>query len=58
MNFIFPGVFLTGTAAELVPVVSIDRRTVGNGVPGPITRELMKKFHEYAQENGTPVYGD
>jgi branched-chain amino acid aminotransferase len=50
--------FLTGTAAEVIPVVSIDRRTVGDGVPGPITRELMKKFHDYAQENGTPVYGD
>jgi branched-chain amino acid aminotransferase len=48
--------FLTGTAAELIPVISIDRRTVGTGIPGAVTRNLMKKFHDYVQNNGTPVY--
>jgi branched-chain amino acid aminotransferase len=38
--------FLTGTAAEVVPVVTVDCRTIGDGVPGPITRELMTRFHE------------
>ena len=38
--------FLTGTAAEVVPVVKVDSRTIGEGVPGPITRELMARFHE------------
>ena len=38
--------FLTGTAAEVVPVVKVDSRTIGDGVPGPITRELMARFHE------------
>jgi branched-chain amino acid aminotransferase len=38
--------FLTGTAAEVVPVVKVDSRTIGEGVPGPITRELMTRFRE------------
>ena len=38
--------FLTGTAAEVVPVVKVDIRTIGEGVPGPMTRELMARFHE------------
>lgn len=38
--------FLTGTAAEIVPVVRVDDRVIGDGKPGPITRELTKRFHE------------
>lgn len=38
-------VFLTGTAAEVIPVVKIDNRAIGNGEPGPVTRDLMKRFH-------------
>ncbi len=38
--------FLTGTAAELVPVVKLDNRPIGDGVPGPITRSLMAAFRE------------
>jgi branched-chain amino acid aminotransferase len=37
--------FLTGTAAEVVPVTQIDGRPVGDGKPGPITRNLMGAFH-------------
>jgi len=48
--------FLTGTAAELIPVISIDRRVVGKGVPGPLTQKLMTLFHAYTHSNGTPVY--
>jgi branched-chain amino acid aminotransferase len=36
--------FLTGTAAEVVPVVRIDNRTIGAGKPGPITRRLADEF--------------
>lgn len=36
--------FLTGTAAEVIPVVEIDGRIVGNGTPGKITRELIDLF--------------
>jgi branched-chain amino acid aminotransferase len=38
--------FLTGTAAELIPVVKVDSRTIGDGKPGPITRDLTRRFHE------------
>jgi branched-chain amino acid aminotransferase len=37
--------FLTGTAAEVIPVVDIDGRTIGAGVPGPITGRLTRDFH-------------
>jgi len=41
--------FLTGTAAEVIGVVEIDGRAVGEGRPGPITKLLRKKFFEYAR---------
>ncbi len=37
--------FLTGTAAEVIPVVEIDGRTIGAGVPGPVTKRLTADFH-------------
>ena len=36
--------FLTGTAAEVIAVVSLDGRTIGDGTPGPITRDLLARF--------------
>ena len=48
-------VFLTGTAAEIVPVVAIDRRKIGTGKPGTATRRLAGEFHAFAQTNGTPI---
>ncbi len=39
--------FLTGTAAEVVPMVKLDDRTIGDGRPGPITRKLMDAFANY-----------
>ncbi|HEY7422654.1 MAG TPA: branched-chain-amino-acid transaminase [Gemmataceae bacterium] len=41
--------FLTGTAAEVVPVVQCDGRLIGNGKPGPITRQLRERFHQLAR---------
>ncbi len=38
--------FLTGTAAEVIPVVKVDNRPIGDGKPGKITRELIRKFRE------------
>ncbi|MGA2799248.1 MAG: branched-chain-amino-acid transaminase [Thermoguttaceae bacterium] len=38
--------FLTGTAAEVVPVVKVDSRTIGSGSPGPVTRDMMTRFHK------------
>jgi branched-chain amino acid aminotransferase len=43
--------FLTGTAAEVIGIVDIDGRSIGDGHPGPITKLLRKKFFEYAQGN-------
>ncbi|HEX8002159.1 MAG TPA: branched-chain-amino-acid transaminase [Mycobacteriales bacterium] len=39
-------VFCTGTAAEVVPMVEIDDRTVGTGVPGPVTRRLVELYRQ------------
>ena len=47
--------FLTGTAAEVGPIVEVDTRVIGPGVPGPVTKEITIRFHEYAQNSGTPV---
>lgn len=53
--YIADEVFLTGTAAEIVPVVKIDGRMIGTGKPGRITKLLMEKFKDYVVENGTPI---
>jgi branched-chain amino acid aminotransferase len=42
--------FLTGSAAEVVPVIKVDARTIGSGKPGPITRDLMARFHQLTKE--------
>jgi branched-chain amino acid aminotransferase len=42
-------VFLTGTAAEVVPVVKVDSRSIGNGKPGPITCDLKERFQALAR---------
>jgi branched-chain amino acid aminotransferase len=42
--------FLTGTAAELIPVVACDGRIIGSGRPGPITRELRERFQRLVRE--------
>lgn len=47
--------FLTGTAAELVPVVQVDGRTIGDGKPGPVTKRLLKRFRDLTRSEGTPV---
>lgn len=47
--------FLTGTAAEIVPVVELDKRPIGDGLPGKITKQLIADFRDYASKNGTPI---
>ncbi len=39
--------FLTGTAAEVIPVTRVDETTIGDGTPGPVTRKLLGAFHEF-----------
>jgi len=41
--------FLTGTAAEVIPVVKVDSRTIGSGTPGPVARDLREKFFKLAR---------
>jgi branched-chain amino acid aminotransferase len=43
--------FLTGTAAEIIPVVRIDSRQIGEGVPGPTTLRLLEMFREETRSN-------
>ncbi|MFL5341553.1 MAG: branched-chain-amino-acid transaminase [Gemmataceae bacterium] len=43
-------VFLTGTAAEVIPVVKIDGRIIGTGKPGPLTRQLRERFQKLVRE--------
>jgi len=42
--------FLTGTAAEVIAVVKVDNRKIGDGQPGPVTRDLQKRFHALTRE--------
>ena len=44
--------FLTGTAAEIIPVVKVDGRIIGDGKPGKITLKLMKEFKKVIQTDG------
>jgi branched-chain amino acid aminotransferase len=48
--------FLTGTAAEIVPVVKADGRIIGNGKPGPITTRIIERFREMTHTTGTPIF--
>ena len=47
--------FLTGTGAELIPVVKVDGRVIGTGKPGPITRDLVKRYHALTATSGEPI---
>jgi branched-chain amino acid aminotransferase len=48
--------FLTGTAAEIIPAVQLDRRIIGNGHPGPITLKLVDSFRQLTRATGTSIY--
>ena len=48
--------FLTGTAAEVIPVVKIDQRAIGDAQPGKITQRLITAFRQLASSTGTPIY--
>ena len=48
--------FLTGTAAEAIPVTSVDGRIIGDGAAGTVTAKLLKAFKAYANSNGTDIY--
>ncbi len=48
--------FLTGSGAELVPVVKIDGRSIGAGKPGPVTQRLVAQYHALTKMSGEPIY--
>ena len=50
--------FFTGTAAEVVPIVEVNKRKIGDGKPGPITKRLMQEFEKVVRDpkEGTPIY--
>jgi len=47
--------FVSGTAAELVPVVEVDHRKIGDGTPGEKTKELLTKFKRHVTTDGTRI---
>lgn len=47
--------FLTGTGAEIVPVISVDGRTIGNGKPGATTQKLLAEFRKIRVREGSKV---
>ena len=53
--FVADECFLTGTAAELVPVVKVDGRIIGDGRPGPVFAQLLEDFHRLVQEDGEKI---
>ncbi len=48
--------FLTGTAAEIIPIISVDGRQIGNGKPGAITVDLIGRYRALTGTTGEPVY--
>ena len=48
--------FLSGTGAELIPVVKIDGRAIGSGKPGPATGRLISAYRALTNRSGEPIY--
>ena len=48
--------FLTGTGAEIIPVVNLDSRPIGDGKPGALTGKFIDAFRKLTQSGGTPIY--
>src|SRR4051812_37998018 len=54
--FVADECFLTGTAAEVIPVIKADGRPIGTGKPGPLTGKIIARFRELTRSTGTPIY--
>jgi branched-chain amino acid aminotransferase len=48
--------FVTGTAAEVAPIVEVDGRIIGDGKPGKITRDLRKAYLDLVNSTGEPIW--
>lgn len=53
--FVADEVFLTGTGAEVIPVVEIDGRPIGDGKPGAVTRGMMEAYAKLTRSQGAPI---
>lgn len=47
--------FLTGTGAEIIPVTKVDGRIIGTGKPGPVTKDLVARYHKLTAVSGEPI---
>ncbi|MEM6820621.1 MAG: branched-chain-amino-acid transaminase [Verrucomicrobiota bacterium] len=54
--FVADEIFLTGTGAEVIPVVKVDGREIGSGKPGEHTLKLLDAFHEETRTTGTTIF--
>jgi branched-chain amino acid aminotransferase len=54
--FVADECFLTGTAAEVIPVIKADGRMIGNGKPGALSGRMIARFRELTRASGTPIY--
>lgn len=54
--FVADELFLTGTAAEIISVVEVAGRVIGDGIPGPVTKKLREAFKEHTESTGVPIY--
>jgi branched-chain amino acid aminotransferase len=54
--FIADECFLTGTAAEIIPVIEADGRPIGTGKPGSISARMIARFRQLTRETGTAIY--
>jgi branched-chain amino acid aminotransferase len=48
--------FISGTGAEVVPVLSVDGRTIGSGAVGPVTARMLAAYYERVRSEGTPIH--
>lgn len=49
-------VFMTGTAAEIAPIVNVDERIIGEGKPGKLTLQISKNYKDLVNSTGVPIY--
>ncbi len=49
--------FATATRLEIVPIVWVDGRRIGDGAPGPITNKIQRGFKDLVNREGTAIYG-
>lgn len=57
MLFTADEAFFTGTAMEMVPIREVNKRSIGDGKPGPVTKKLLAEFQKYLEDpkQGTKV---